>query len=89
MRCGCSEWRRGRCGLVVQLPFPNAEHFAAWLLRDFSLDGERVMLTPMEDFYGTPGRGQDEVRIACVFDAATLTRAIEIVGAGLAVYPGS
>ncbi len=47
------------------------------------------MLTPMEDFYGTPGRGRDEVRIACVFDAATLTRAIEIVGAGLAVYPGS
>jgi aspartate aminotransferase len=75
--------------VVAQLPFSDSEDFAAWLLRDFSLDGETVMLTPMEDFYITPGRGRDEVRIACVFDAATLTRAIEIVRAGVLAYPGS
>ncbi|CCF82489.1 pyridoxal phosphate-dependent aminotransferase [Nitrolancea hollandica] len=74
--------------VVAQLPFPDSEHFCAWLLRDFSLNGETVMLTPMEDFYATPGRGRDEVRIACVFDAATLTRAIGVVGAGVAAYPG-
>lgn len=85
----CCHRPGGAFYVVVRLPFSDAEHFAAWLLSDFALDGETVMLTPMEDFYATPGRGQDEVRIACVFDAATLTRAIEVVGAGVAAYPGS
>ncbi|HEX5504457.1 MAG TPA: pyridoxal phosphate-dependent aminotransferase [Thermomicrobiales bacterium] len=75
--------------VVARLPVADAEHFAAWLLSDFALDGETAMLTPMADFYATPGRGRDEVRIACVFDAATLTRAVEVVGAGLAAYVGA
>ena len=74
--------------VVARLPVDDAEAFAGWLLRDFALDGETVMLTPMADFYATPGRGRDEVRIACVVDAAALRRAVEIVGAGLATYPG-
>ena len=74
--------------VVARLPVRDAIDFAAWLLRDFALDGETVVLTPMTDFYATPGRGRDEVRIACVFDVDTLTRAVEVVGAGLAAYPG-
>ncbi len=73
--------------VVARLPVPDSEEFAAWLLRDFALDGETAMLTPMSDFYATPGRGRDEVRIACVFEAATLRRAVEVLGAGLAAYP--
>lgn len=73
--------------VVARLPVEDAEAFAAWLLRDFAFDGETVMLTPMSDFYATPGLGRDEVRLACVHDAATLIRAVEILRAGLASYP--
>lgn len=74
--------------VVARLPVADAEDFAAWLLRDFALAGETVCVTPMSDFYLTPGRGQDEVRLACVFDTATLTRAVDILGAGLVAYNG-
>ncbi len=74
--------------VVARLPVADAEEFAAWLLRDFSLDGATTMVTPMADFYATPGRGHDEVRLACVFDPATLVRAVEVLGAGLAAYEG-
>jgi aspartate aminotransferase len=72
--------------VVAQLPVESGEEFSAWLLSDFSVDDETVMLTPMSDFYATPDRGVDEVRIACVYDAQTLTRAVRIVGDGLALY---
>ncbi len=74
--------------VVADLPVADAESFAAWMLSEFALDDETVMLTPMSDFYATPGRGVNQVRIACVFDADTLARAIEIVGQGLSVYRG-
>lgn len=73
--------------VIAQLPVDDSEQFAAWLLRDFHVDGETVMVTPMSDFYVTPGRGQDEIRLACVFDPETLTRAAGILEAGLAAYP--
>lgn len=74
--------------VVAGLPVADAEAFAAWLLSDFALDGETVMLTPMADFYATPGQGRDEVRIACVYEPARLRRGVEILAAGLAAYPG-
>lgn len=74
--------------VAARLPVDDAERFAAWLLREFSADGETVMFTPMSDFYLTPGRGHDEIRIACVHDVPTLTRAIAVLGRGLASYPG-
>jgi aspartate aminotransferase len=72
--------------IVVELPVADAEAFSAWLLSEFSVDDETVMLTPMSDFYATPGRGVNEVRIACVFEAETLTRAVNILGEGLELY---
>jgi aspartate aminotransferase len=75
--------------VVAGLPVADAEAFSAWLLSDFNVDDETVMLTPMSDFYATPGRGVNEVRIACVFDAETLTRAVRIIGEGLSIYLSS
>ncbi len=72
--------------VVAGLPVDDAERFAAWLLSEFSLDGETVMVTPMSDFYATPGRGSNEIRIACIVSDAELARAIEILGAGLNRY---
>jgi aspartate aminotransferase len=74
--------------LCAELPVDDAEGFAVFLLRDFHLGGETVMVAPADGFYATPGLGKDEVRIAYVLEEAKLRRAMEIFTAGLAAYPG-
>jgi aspartate aminotransferase len=74
--------------VVPTLPVDDAERFAAWLLSDFALDGETVMVTPMSDFYGSDGLGTREVRLACIVNEAELARAIAVLQAGLERYPG-
>lgn len=74
---------------MTRLPIDSAEEFAVFLLRDFALDGETVCLAPGEGFYVTPGLGVDEVRIAFMYDAGTLSRAMGILDAAVAAYPGA
>jgi aspartate aminotransferase len=73
---------------MTRLPIDSCEDFAVFLLRDFSLDGETVCLAPGEGFYVTPGLGVDEVRIAFMYDADTLGRAMKLLDAAVAAYPG-
>ncbi len=73
---------------MTRLPIDSCEEFAMFLLRDFTLDGETVCLAPGEGFYVTPGLGVDEVRIAFMYDAETLTRAMTILDAAVTAYPG-
>ncbi len=73
---------------MTRLPIDNCEEFAVFLLRDFSHKGETVCLAPGEGFYVTPGLGVDEVRVAFMYEAGTLTRAMKILGAAVAAYPG-
>jgi aspartate aminotransferase len=73
---------------MTRLPIDSCEEFAVFLLRDFSLAGETVCLAPGEGFYVTPGLGVDEVRIAFMYEAATLTRAMKVLGAAVNAYPG-
>lgn len=79
---------QGAFYLCARLPIEDAQHFAEYLLRDFSLDGETVMLAPADGFYATPGLGKDEVRIAYVLHEQALVRSMRIVTAALEVYPG-
>lgn len=72
--------------ILARLPVVDAEEFAAWLLRDFNLDGASVMLAPANGFYLTPERGRDEVRIAYVLREEDLANAFTILGEGLRVY---
>jgi len=73
--------------IFVKLPqIDDSEAFAKFLLTDFQLDGETVMVAPGADFYATPGRGKNEVRVAYVLEEPKLVRAIEILKAGLAAY---
>lgn len=81
--CRCPE---GAFYILARLPVADAEEFAAWLLRDFSLDGATVMLAPANGFYVTPGRGKDEVRLAYVLQEEDLRRALAILKEGLRVY---
>jgi len=72
----------------VRLPVDDAELFCKWMLTDFQLDGETILMAPGEGFYLTPGLGKNEVRIAYVLKEDKLVRAIQCLGAGLGVYPG-
>jgi len=77
---------QGAFYLIVRLPVDDAERFCSWLLAEFELEGETVMLAPATDFYATPGKGRDEVRIAYVLDRERLKRAMRIIRAGLEAY---
>lgn len=70
------------------LPVDDAEKFVTWLLKDFDLEGDTVMMAPAEGFYSTPGLGKDEARIAYVLKEDNLKRAMEVLRAGLEKYPG-
>jgi aspartate aminotransferase len=71
---------------VVRLPVDDSEDFAAWLLRDFRLDGETVLVAPATGFYATPGLGRDEVRIAYVLKKQSLSAAVRILERALPAY---
>lgn len=74
---------KGAFYLIAQLPVADAEEFAIFLLDDFQLNNETVMLAPANGFYLTPGKGKDEVRIAYVLKCEDLVRAVRVLGAGL------
>jgi len=74
---------------IARLPVPDSEEFCKFLLNDFSLDGETVMMAPANGFYLTPGLGADEVRIAYVLEEAKLKRAMRCLSAGLEAYPAT
>jgi len=71
-----------------KLPVDDGQRFAEFLLTDFALDGETVMVAPGDGFYATPGLGKHEVRIAYVLERDKLRRACAILEAALDAYPG-
>lgn len=74
--------------ICARLPVDDANAFAEWLLEDFELGGETVMVAPADGFYATPGLGRDEVRIAYVLEVPVLERAMKCLAAALVAYPG-
>ncbi len=77
---------QGAFYVIARLPVEDAEHFARWLLTDFALENETVMLAPAAEFYATPGKGRDEVRIAYVLNTDALKKAMRILREGLQAY---
>src|SRR6056297_153017 len=73
---------------IVELPITNADDFAQWLLEDFRVNNETVMVAPAGGFYATPGLGKNQIRIAYVLDQASLKRAVKILGEALKSYIG-
>ena len=73
---------------VARLPIDSSDAFCEWMLSEFHLNGDTVMMAPASGFYATPGAGRDEVRIAYVLEESAIRRAVEVIAAGLASYPG-
>ena len=80
---------KGAFYAIAQLPVNDADKFAQWLLEDFDLDGETIMVAPASGFYSTPNIGINQVRIAYVLNKESLQTSIKILEAALKVYPGS
>jgi aspartate aminotransferase len=72
---------------IARLPVPDADVFCQWLLESFSHEGETVMLAPASGFYGTPGLGLQEVRIAYVLNQESIESAMDCLQKALEVYP--
>ena len=73
---------------IIKLPVKNAEDFAKFLLTDFSINNESVMVAPASGFYSSENNGEDEVRIAFVLNSEKIKRAINIINIGLKEYTG-
>lgn len=79
---------QGAFYIIASLPVDDGEAFCRWLLTEFALNGETVMLAPAAEFYQTCGKGKSEVRIAYVLNEEALRQAMHILREGLAAYPG-
>lgn len=77
---------RGAFYCIAELPVEDTEDFAKWMLEEFDVDNETVMVAPAAGFYSTPNTGMNQVRIAYVLEKEKLTRAVEILKQGLEQY---
>jgi aspartate aminotransferase len=72
--------------MIVKLPVEDSDDFARWLLSQWQVDGETVMVAPGEGFYATPGLGTSEIRVAYVLEAEKLRRSARILLEGMRRY---
>ena len=78
---------QGAFYVIAKLPVKDAEKFAIWLLQDFDINNETILITPAEDFYATEGLGKDEVRISYCINIESLKKAMCLLDEALKVYP--
>ena len=73
---------------IARLPIDDADKFCQWLLESFQYHNQTVMLAPATGFYGTPGLGKNEVRLAYVLNGEALHTAMDCLSQALLEYPG-
>ena len=73
---------------IAKLPIDDADKFCQWLLEEFSFESQTVMLAPATGFYGTPGLGKQEVRLAYVLNLNDIKNAMDCLAKAIQVYPG-
>ena len=73
---------------IVELPVSDSDKFAQWLLEDFRLNNETIMVAPAAGFYATKGLGKNQVRIAYVLNKEDLRASVAVLKAALTQYNG-
>ena len=73
---------------IAKLPIDDSDTFCQWLLESFEYGGATVMLAPATGFYGTPGLGRQEVRLAYVLNLSAIGAAMDCLEHALKQYPG-
>lgn len=72
--------------VMPELPVDDAEEFAKWLLTDFSIDNETVMIAPGNGFYYNNEIGKKHARIAYVVNVDEIPKAINLLKVALEEY---
>src|SRR5688572_17025930 len=73
---------------MARLPIDDSDKFCQWLLENFSYNNQTLMLAPATGFYGTPGLGKNEVRLAYVLNLNSINAAMDCLERALQQYPG-
>lgn len=73
---------------MAKLPVDDSDKFCQWLLESFEYGGATLMLAPATGFYGTPGLGKQEVRLAYVLNVSAINAAMDCLKIALKQYPG-
>jgi aspartate aminotransferase len=71
---------------MARLPIDDSDKFCQWLLESFSYKNQTVMLAPATGFYGTPGLGKNEVRLAYVLNLEAIDAAMDCLQEALRQY---
>ena len=71
---------------IARLPIDDSDRFCQWLLESFSYKDQTVMLAPATGFYGTPGLGKNEVRLAYVLILTSIDAAMDCLEKALEEY---
>ena len=71
---------------ILRLPVEDADDFTGWLLTDFDIDGETIMMCPADGCYTDPQKGKNEVRISYCIDSDRLRRGMNILQKGIREY---
>jgi aspartate aminotransferase len=77
---------KGAFYCIVELPVKNTNDFAKWMLDEFHINDETVMVAPAEGFYSTKGLGLNQIRIAYVLKEEDLIKAVNIIKLALKKY---
>jgi len=77
---------KGAFYCIVELPIADSDVFAQWLLEDFRLDNETIMVAPAAGFYSTEGLGKNQIRVAYVLNKEDLRTSVAILKAALTQY---
>ncbi len=77
---------KGAFYVMPTLPVDNTEDFAKWLLEEFDVDGETVMMAPGDGFYKDNDTGKNQVRLAFVLNSEDIIKAMKILAAGIEAY---
>ena len=82
------EQPKGAFYSMVKMPVDDAEKFIIWMLGNYDINGETTMGAPGTGFYSTPGKGQNEMRLAYVLKNEDLAKAMNVLKGALEAYPG-
>ena len=80
------EMPRGAFYVMAALPVDDADKFQLWLLNEYSNGGQTILFACGEPFYGTPGKGKNEVRLAYTINAEDISRAMDILADAIVEY---
>ncbi|MDB4059007.1 pyridoxal phosphate-dependent aminotransferase [bacterium] len=77
---------KGAFYCIVELPIKDANVFAQWMLENFDVNNETIMVAPAEGFYSTKGLGKNQIRIAYVLKEKDLKKSVMILKKALDKY---